>query len=78
MATHPLTKFEIERYYQNESRFNGGHSTENLLKKIKDAAYLINLDEYTDVGTHWYALYAKNIEIINFENFQVEHVPKGI
>ena len=52
---HPLTNFELEMYYQNEPRFNGVFSRNNLPKKIKDGVYLINLDEYADVGTHWIA-----------------------
>ena len=48
------------------------------LKKIKDGAYITNLNEYTDVGTHWIALYFRNIEIIYFDSFEVEHVPKEI
>ena len=47
-------------------------------KKIKDGVYVINLDEYEDVGTHWIALYNLNIEIIYFDSFEVEHVPKEI
>ena len=49
---HPLTNFEIQKYYKNEARSNGGFSRNNLPKKIKDGAYVINLDEYADVGTH--------------------------
>ena len=45
MPTHPLTNFEIKKYYQNESKFNGVYSRNNL-SKIKDGAYIINLDEY--------------------------------
>ena len=52
MPPHPLTNFEIHKYYKNESRFNGAFSRNNLPKKIKDVAYAINLDEYADVGTH--------------------------
>ena len=52
MPPHPLTNFEIKRYYQNESRFNGVYSRNNLFKKIKDKAYVINLDENEGVGTH--------------------------
>ena len=48
------------------------------LKKIKDGAYLINLDEYVEVGTHWIALYVSNNEIIYFDSFGVKHVPKEI
>ena len=51
MPLHPLTNFEIRRYYQNERRFNGVYSRDNLPNKIKDRAYIINLDEYADVGT---------------------------
>ena len=48
------------------------------LKKIKDGVYVINLDEYADVGTHWIALYVSNNEIIYFDSFGVEHIPKEI
>ena len=57
MLPHPLTNFEIQKYYKNESRFNGVFSRNNLFKKIKDGAYTINLDEYADVDTHWIALF---------------------
>ena len=45
MPSHPLTNFEIQKYYQNEPRFNGVYSRDNLQEKIKDGAYIINLDE---------------------------------
>ena len=41
-------------------------------------AYVINVDEYADVGTHWIALYVKNIEITYFDSFGIEHVPEEI
>ena len=40
--------------------------------------YVINLDEYADVGTHWIALYVKDNEITYFDSFGLEHVPKKI
>ena len=47
-------------YYQNGPRFNGVCSRDNLSGNIKDGAYVINPDEYADVGTHWIAfLYVK-------------------
>ena len=52
MPPHPLTNFEIQEYYQSKPRFNGVCSTDNLTK-IKDGAYIINLEEYSDIGTHW-------------------------
>ena len=45
MPTHPLTNFEIQKCYQNESKFNDVYSRNNL-SKIRDGAYKINLDEY--------------------------------
>ena len=76
MSYHPLTNFEIQRYYQNEPRFDGVYSKNNLPKKIKDGAYVINLDKYVDVGTHWIALFCKRNEIVYFDAFGVEHVPE--
>ena len=46
-----------------------------LKKKIKDGAYVINLDEYADVGTHWIALFCNRSEIVYFDSFGVKHVP---
>ena len=43
---HPLTKLEIQKYYQSEHRFNGFYSRDNLPERIKDRAYIITLDEY--------------------------------
>ena len=51
MPPHPLTNFEISEYYENEPNFNGVYSRDNLPKTIKNGAYVINLDEYADVGT---------------------------
>ena len=73
----PLTNFEIQKYYQNEPRVCVS-SRINLPKKIKDGAYVINLDEYADVGTHWIALFCNRNEIVYFDSFGVEHVPKEI
>ena len=54
MPPHSLTNFEIQIYYKNEPRFNGAFSRNNLPKKVKDAPYVINLDEYADVGTLYF------------------------
>ena len=77
MPPHPLTNFEIQKYYQNEPKFNGVYSKDNL-QKIKDRAYLINLDEYSVTGTHWIVLYVLNNDVNYFDSFGVEHVPKEI
>ena len=62
---HPLTNLELQKYYQNEPRLNGIYSRDNLPNKIKDGAYVINLDEYSDIGTHWIVLYALNTCFFN-------------
>ena len=59
MPPHPLTNFEIQKYYEDEPKFNAVFSRKNLPKKIKDGVYVINLDEYAHVGTHWIALFCK-------------------
>ena len=78
MSPHPLTNFEITKYYENQSRFNGVYSRDNLPNKIKDRAYVINLDEYSDIGTHWIALYLKNNDITYFDSFGVEYITEKI
>ena len=77
MPPHPLTNFEIPKYYQNEPRFNGVYSRDNL-PKIKDGTYIINLDEYSDIGTYWVAFYVQNNNVTYFGSFTVEHIPKEI
>ena len=51
MPPRPLTNFEIQKYYQNQPKFNGVYSRNNLPKK-RDEAYVINVDEYESIGTH--------------------------
>ena len=41
MPHHPLTNFEIQKYYNNEPRFNGLYSRDKLPDKIKDETYVI-------------------------------------
>ena len=68
MPPHSLTNFEIQNYYQNEPRFNGVYSRDNL-PRIRDGAYVINLDEYSDIGTHWISLYVQNNDVTYFDSF---------
>ena len=78
LPAHPLTNFEIQEYYQNEPRFNGVFSRDNLPNTIKNGAYVINLDEYYDIGIHCVALYVNNNIVIYFYSFGFEHIPKEI
>ena len=66
------------KYYENESIFNGVYSRDNLPNEIKDGACVINLDEYSNIGTHCVALHVKNNDITYFDSFGVEHIPKEI
>ena len=74
---HPLTNTEINEYYKNEPRFNGAYSRNNLPNKIKKGAYIINLDEYENTGTHWISLFVKAKYTV-FDSSGVEHIPKEI
>ena len=72
-----MTIFEIQKYYQNEPKFHGVCSR-NDLSKIKDGAYIINFDELESIGTHWIAFYVNDEQFDNFDSFRVEHIPKEI
>ena len=78
MTPNPLTNFEIQTYCQNEPRFIGVYSRDNLPDKIKDGGYVINLDEYYDIGTHWIALYVNNKTVTYFDSLVIEHIPKEV
>ena len=88
LPAHPLTNFEIQEYYQNEPRFNGVFSRDNLPNIIKNGADVVNPDEYHDIGTHWVALYLQGTSVygtyvnnkttIYFDSFGVEHIPREI
>ena len=78
MTPHPLTNVEIQTYYQNEPRFIGVYSRDNLLDEIKNGAYVINLDEYYDIGTHWTALDVNNKTVTYFDSIGIEHIPKEV
>ena len=77
MSPHPLTNFDIQKYYHNQPRFNGVCSRDKL-PKIKDGACVINLDEYSDIRSHWIVLYVLNNDVTYFDSFGVDHIPKEI
>ena len=77
MPPHPLANFEIQKCLQNEPKFDGVYSRNNL-PKVKDGAYVINLDEYESTGTHWIALYVNGNNIAYFDSFGIEHIRKEI
>ena len=75
---HPLIIIEICEYYKNEPKFNGLYSRNNLPKTVKKGVYVINLDEYKNMGTHWIALFVKPKYTVYFDSFGIEHIPKEI
>ena len=77
-AASSLTNFELQKYYQNEPLFNGVYSRDNLPNKIKSGVYVINLDGYSCIETHWIALYALNNSITYFNSFGGKNIPKEI
>lgn len=72
-----LVNFEIQRYHQNESNFNGAYSRNNL-PKIIDGAYLTNPNEYAHIGTHCIAVCYEDDLAACFNSFGVEHFSKKI
>ena len=73
-----FTNFEIQKYYENEPKFDGVYSRDNL-PRIKDGAYVINLDECSDIGTHWVSLWVNNSNNATyFHSFRVELILKRI
>ena len=77
MSPHLFTNFEIQKYYQNELKFNGVYSRKDL-PKIKDGAYVININEFKSIGTHWIVFYVNSNNIIYVDSFGVEHISKEI
>ena len=77
-TTFYTTPFNKQMYYQNKPRFNGVYSRDNLPDKIKDRENVINLDEYSDIGTHWIVLHVNTKTMTYFDSFVVKHIPKEI
>ena len=68
----------MQKYYQNEPRFNGAYSRDNLPDKVKHGRYINKFWWGFNIGTHWIALDATNGNITYFDSFGVEHIPKEI
>ena len=67
--------FEIQKYHQNEPKFDV--FIQDIIY-LKDGAYIIDLDEYKSIGTHWIALYVNAKNETYFDSFGVEQIPKEI
>ena len=78
IQSHPLTNLDMQKYYKNDLKFNGVYSRDNLPNKIKDEVNVINLDEYSDIVTHWITVYGLNKNVIYFHILGVEYILKEI
>ena len=70
MPPHYLTNFEVQKYYENEPKLNGVYSRNNL-SKIKNGAYILNLDKYKSIATHWIDLDVYDNTVTYFDSFGV-------
>ena len=75
---HPLTNFEIEKYFEDELLFNGVFSRNNLPRITQDGGYVVNLDDKGKSGTHWVAIFINDDRATYFDSFGVEHLPKEV
>ena len=76
---HPLAiqNFEIQKYCQNEPKYNGVYSR-SILPEINEGVYIINLDETKSIGTYWMALYVNANNVIYISIALELSIPKGI
>ena len=65
--------YNANEYYQKEPKFNDVCSRNNL-PEIKDGVYLINLDEYKSIVTHWIDFYVNGNYVMYFDSFGVKHI----
>ena len=72
-----MTNFEIIGYFKGIKGFNGFYSRINL-PKLKNGAYVINLNHIENTGTHWVVIFVREDEVIYFDSFDVEYIPKEI
>ena len=75
MPPHPLTNFSIQKCCQNKPNLKGAYSRNNL-RNIKDGKYVVNLDEYKSIETHWIVLCVNSDNVTYLDSFGVEHIPK--
>ena len=66
---------KIQECFKEEKRFNVVYSRNNLTK-LKKGSYVVNLDHSKNTGTHWVVIFVKEDEVIYFDSFGVEYIPK--
>ena len=70
---HPLNNIEITNNFNYKPRFNGIFSKNNL-PRIKDGAFVINLNDKNSTGTHWVSLFIDKNLAICFDSFGIEYI----
>ena len=73
MSPHRLTNFDIQKYYQNETKFKGFYSRNNI-PKIKDGTYIRNIYEQKSIGAYSIAFYVNCHNVTYLDSFQVEYI----
>ena len=68
-----MFNFQIQKCYQNETKFNCFYSSNNS-PKIKNCSYVISLDGYKSIGSHWLALCVNYYKVTYFDTFGVEDI----
>ena len=58
-----------------QPKFNGVFLRSNLPKE-NDGVYSINIHGFKSLAVQWKALYINGNNIINFDSYGVEHIPK--
>ena len=64
-------------YFKDVKGFNGVFSRNNL-PKLKNGAYVINLHHSENTLKQWVVIFVKSNEVIHFDSFGVEYIPKEI
>ena len=75
---HALTNFQIEKHYNNKTKFKGTYLQNNLTSTMNDQAYIVNLAEYKSIGSPWIVLYVNGNSWTYFGSFHIEHTQKEI
>ena len=72
-----LSHIEINKYINYGPGFHGAFPRQNL-RRIKDGAYVINLDDQQRKGTHWVSLFVNRNTAVYFDSFGIEHIPQEV
>ena len=72
-----FNNINITNYFNNEPRFNGAFSRNNL-RRTKDGVHVINLNDKNSKGTHWISLFFDRNLAVYFDSLSIKYVPQKI